>query len=165
VSGKYSNADKFAADVRLVWKNAKTYNRQDSAIYLTADSLSKFFEKRMQKIKRSSTPAAGGASGSAASAASAAPVSGQKRKRADAKDSREVTRQDRVKFSQLINQLSPDQLGQVVGMLQRQCPEALNEENDDELEIEINNIDGATLLALNDFATECINGASKKRKK
>ena len=109
---------------------------------------------------------------------------------------KEVTRQDRVKFSQLVNQLTSDQLGHVVGVLQRQCPEALNEvnpvgfcwcskrtlvveclrvlcsvpscglqEDDDELEIEINNIDAATLLALNNYGAECVASGSAKKKR
>ncbi len=42
-------------------------------------------------------------------------------------DSREVTRNDRVKFSQLVNQLSSEQLGQLVALIHRKSPEALNE--------------------------------------
>lgn len=34
--GSYKEAEDFANDVRLVWRNAKTYNRQDSAIYEAA---------------------------------------------------------------------------------------------------------------------------------
>jgi hypothetical protein len=159
--GAYSSPEKFAADVRLVWKNAQTYNRADSGIYQTADALSKLFEKKFGKVKKGGAPAAGPATpGSAAGA--------KRRRPGDGKgETREVTRQDRVKFSQMVNQLSSDQLGHMVGVLQRQCPEAVNEEDDDELEIEINNIDGATLLHLNAYASECIsqNGSSKKKKR
>lgn len=103
-------------------------------------------------------------------------------------ESREVTRQDRVKFSQLVQQLTSDQLGQLVSLLQKSCPDALNEvslvlhrlsrdtqlydlaahfqEDGDELEIEINNIDGTTLLQCNAYANDCIvnNGNAKKKK-
>jgi len=52
-TGKYqNNAEKFAADVRLVWKNAMTYNRSDSEIYMTADQLRILFEKRFTKLKK-----------------------------------------------------------------------------------------------------------------
>lgn len=48
-------------------------------------------------------------------------------------------------------------------MLQKDCPEALNEEDEEELEIEINNIDAVTLQNLNKFAEQCV-AASKKKK-
>lgn len=159
IGNKYKNTEAFAADVRLVWKNAMTYNRADSGIYQTADNLAKLFEKKIVKAKKGGAPAAG---------AAATPSSTTKRKReATPKgESREATRQDRVKFSQLVNQLSSDQLGHVVSIIQQQCPDALNEEDDEELEIEINSIDSSTLLSLTAYATECIaNGNSKKKKR
>ena len=39
----------------------------------------------------------------------------------------QVSRADRVKLSLLVNQLSSDELGQLVDMIQRDCPQALNE--------------------------------------
>ncbi len=51
-SNKYPSADKFAADVRLVWRNAQTYNQQGSEIYVSAENLSKLFEKKFSKIKK-----------------------------------------------------------------------------------------------------------------
>jgi len=145
VSGKYqNNAEKFAADVRLVWKNAMTYNRSDSEIYMTADQLRILFEKRFTKLKKTTT----------------------KRKSTDAKgDQREVSRSEKVKFSQLVNQLDSDQLGEMVSIIQKDCPEALNEaEEDDVLEIEINSLDAATLQSLNVFANQCIETSKKKKK-
>jgi hypothetical protein len=51
--GDYHNdPDMFAADVRLVWSNAKSYNQPGSGIYLAADRLSKLFEKRFAKLNR-----------------------------------------------------------------------------------------------------------------
>jgi hypothetical protein len=74
--GKYNTPDKFAADVRLVWKNAMTYNRPDSDIYSTADKLSTVFERKFAKIKGATKPPAGVGAGAApgAGASSAAGV-------------------------------------------------------------------------------------------
>jgi len=171
LQNKYTSPEKFAADVRLVWKNAQTYNRSDSGIYAAAEALSKLFEKKFAKIKKSgATPGSPSENvdepGSPSASGSAGAPSSNKRRRTESKgETREVTRADRVKFSQLVNQLSSDQLGHVVGILQRQSPQALNEEDDEELEIEINNIDSATLLALNAYANECISANANKKKK
>eukprot|EP00457_Paulinella_chromatophora_P016480 gb/GEZN01017297.1/.p1 GENE.gb/GEZN01017297.1/~~gb/GEZN01017297.1/.p1 ORF type:complete len:213 (+),score=41.69 gb/GEZN01017297.1/:38-676(+) len=142
-TGKYPNIDKFASDVRLVWKNAMLYNQPGSEIYTTAEKLSKAFERKMAKLKQSKkTSKKGGAA-------------------------KEATRGDRVKFSELVNELSGEQLAEVVEMIQKYCPDALTEVDEEELEIEINALDSNTLFELNTYAQESINGsaAGKKRKR
>jgi len=142
--GKYQNPDSFAYDVRLVWKNAMQYNRADSDIYRTAHNFSKTFEKKYTKLKKKMQKN----------------ISKSRKRRktgnADAAEPRTVTKADRVKFSQLVNQLSSEELGQLVDKIQRECPKALTEEENDEVEIEINHINDETLLALNAFAEKCI---------
>jgi hypothetical protein len=152
--GKYPNAEKFAQDVRLVWRNAMTYNRPDSEIYRNAEKLGKLFDKRFQSRKS----AGGGATESKAAA-------GTKRKRADGKgENISVTRGDRVVFSKLVDKLSSEELGQLVDMVQRDCPTALNEEDEKEIEIEINAIDSATLMNLIEFAQNCVTNSQNKKK-
>jgi len=51
-TGKFKTIEDFAAPVRLVWKNAMTYNRKDSAIYADASLLSKFFERKLKKAMK-----------------------------------------------------------------------------------------------------------------
>lgn len=138
--GKYTGHDKFAHEMRLVWKNAMTYNRSDSEIYATAEKFSKQFEKKYANLKK---------------------TLGQKRKRSEkGGDEPKVTKEDRIKFSKLVNQLESDELGQLVDMIAKECPDALNEEDEEELEIELNQIDASVLMKLNKFAEGCI----KKRK-
>jgi len=165
--GKYSGsgaADKFAADVRLVWTNAMTYNRPGSEIYTTADKLAKLFERKFGKLKKDgATPTAAQGAGAAQSSSSSSKPSQpptKQRRTEGATSARggggEVTREDRVKFSVMVAQLSGDELGQLVDIIQKESPDALNEEDEKEIEIEINNIDAATLLMLNEFAVKCI---------
>jgi len=143
---KYPTPEKFAADVRLVWKNAMTYNRPDSDIYITADKLSKLFERKFAQIKKP------GNTSDAPSKRSALDVvfplcwsrqcclmicdvmipfcalacwSGACRG-SEKKSDGQLCR-DRRKFAQLVNQLSSDELEQLVGMIQRNCPQALDE--------------------------------------
>lgn len=134
--GKYSTPNAFATDVRLIWKNAMTYNRSDSGIFDVASKLAKLFERRFQKVRKMGT-----------------------RKR---KAEPEVSRSDRINFSNQVHQLSDDQIGSLVVIIQKNCPEALNEEDEHELEIEINNIDGQTFTKIMDFVNQCI---GKKRRK
>ncbi len=102
-SGKYATPDNFAKDMRLVWKNAMTYNMPNSDIYATAEKLKKLFDRRFSKVKK----AVGG-----------------KRKR---DGEQVVTRADQTRFATLASSLSSEELGTLVDMLQKECPEALNE--------------------------------------
>lgn len=162
LNGKLKTANEFANAVRLVWSNAMTYNRPDSDIYATSEKLSKFFEKKFQgKIKSVGTTdnrAVGTVSSSSSSSSQAAASSASRKQKRD-EEQREVTRSDRLKFSQLVNQLSSEQLGHVVEIIQKQCPDALNEEDDEEIEIEINNIDPSVLIQLNQYAQTCLSNS------
>jgi len=141
--GKYAAPSDFAKDMRLVWKNAMTYNRPDSDIFETAEKLAKLFEKKIAKIKQNRKKADSGA------------AAGDERGGAgDA--NREVTRAERLKFASLVSSLSSEQLGQLVQLIQKECPEAINDDDEEELEIEINNLDGHTLAQLNTFCQRAV---------
>jgi hypothetical protein len=142
--GKYSSPADFSKDMRLVWKNAMTYNRPDSDIFETAEKLAKLFEKKIAKIKSNKKRAEGGAGAAAGGAAD------------DRDGSREVTRAERLKFASLVSGLSSEQLGQLVQLIQKECPEAINDDDEEELEIEINNLDGHTLAQLNTFCQRAV---------
>lgn len=132
-SGRYATPEHFAKDVRLVWKNATTYNRPDSEIYITAERLRKLFDKRMTKITKS-----------------------QLKRRQDGTIP-VVTRYDQTRFANLASQLTSDELGMLVDMIQREAPTALVDEDENDVEIEIANIDGANLYNFIGFAETCIN--------
>lgn len=67
-----------------------------------------------------------------------------------------------MKFSQLVNQLKDEELETMVEKIQSECPQALTEEENDEMEISINDIDATTLMSLINFCNKCV--ASRKRK-
>ncbi|CAN4087949.1 unnamed protein product [Withania somnifera] len=51
-SGEYLSPLKFAADVRLTFKNALTYNPPGNDVHIMAQTLSKFFEVRWKPIEK-----------------------------------------------------------------------------------------------------------------
>lgn len=163
--GKYKDPLAFYSDVKLVWDNCMKYNRPDSDLYLTAERLAKIFEKRFIKLKTSST-----ANGSAAT--SSTNNSAIKKMKTDGDSSsssasikNESSRTERLKFSSLVNSLSPEQLGHLVEMISNQCPEALNEDEEEEIEIEINNIDANTLNNLIQYCQSCSQEQQNKKQK
>ena len=163
--GRYKDPQQFAADVRLVWDNCLKYNMPNSDLYMTAQKLATLFDKKFTtKFKPSSSSSA--ASSSSSPSSSSKSNSSSSKPSSSGASAPEASRADRLKLCQLVNQLSPEQLGVVVEMVQRECPEALNEEEEEEIEIEVNNIDGATMSGLIAFAQQCLNGgpAEKKQK-
>lgn len=52
ISGQYPSLMDFAADVRLTFSNAMTYNPATSCVYGMADTLSKYFEYRWKPVER-----------------------------------------------------------------------------------------------------------------
>lgn len=51
-SGEYSSPLQFAADVRLTFKNAMTYNPPGNDVHIMAQTLSKFFEVRWKPLEK-----------------------------------------------------------------------------------------------------------------
>jgi len=154
-SGKCTTMDAFANDVRLVWKNAMRYNRPDSDIYITAEKLSKVFDKKFGKVKKGpSEPDSPSAKRKKPN--SAAPASADK--------SAVVRKEDRVQLSKMIQHLSSDELGELVDRIRKEAPEALNEDDGEEVAIEVNNISASVLLELNTYVSQCVNKKPKKPK-
>ena len=50
-AGEYLNADDFASDVRLVWRNAIAYNGSNHTVSKMAQALSQIFEKKFLKVR------------------------------------------------------------------------------------------------------------------
>eukprot|EP01083_Nonionella_stella_P034584 94651_1 len=141
--GKYDDAYDFAEDVRLVWKNAKLYNTPGSPIYINAESLSQLFERKFPRIKKKFSA----------------------RSKYQKKALEESTQEDRMKFTKLIKQITSDQLGQVVEIIDKKSPQALNDsEGEEDLEIEVYYIDNDTLQELISFCEKCIKKTNKNKK-
>ena len=70
-----------------------------------------------------------------------------------------------MRFTKLIKQISSDQLGQVVEIIDKKCPHALNDsEGEEDLEIEVYYINNQTLQELILFCEKCIKKTNKNKK-
>jgi len=130
-AGKYVSVDDFSKDVTLIWSNAMAYNRPDSDIWKNAEKFDKLFAKKIAKVK---------ADGSTLQRSGTKKMS-----------EKEVTKQERIKLSQLVNQLDATGLEKLVAKIQRDCPHVLATEGEDNYEISINSIDSQSLSSLNSF--------------
>jgi hypothetical protein len=137
--GKYSTVNSFAYDLRLVWKNCMRYNRPDSELYETAEKLSRKFEKALADLKKKL--------GSSKSSRTKVPAG----------------KASRLKLSADVHLLTNAQLGNLVDIILRNCPDAITDDDED-LEIELNDLDDSTFEELQAFVSQSI-GASKNKKR
>lgn len=141
--GGYEDAWGFAEDMRLVWENAKTYNRPGSGIYLVAEQLQDCWERKFKKIQKRGT----------------------KRTYDETVSDDRDTDEARFRFTELIKKLNSDQIGTIVDLIEKGCPKALHEEDyEEDLEIEVSEIDLKTLQHCNQYAEECVNSAKRRKK-
>jgi len=159
-AGNYLNVSAFGADVRLVWANAMKFNQPGSGIYVAAETLQRVFEKRFSKVSKAKPPSA-----PTSTTASGPDSKGIKSKRDQSKSSGKTPQYgEKIKFTQLINQMTSAQIGKIVEMVQTRCPSALIDDDESFLEIEVENIDKATLAALISFAETCVSGSGETKK-
>jgi len=142
VDGKYEDAWQFAEDMRLIWENAKTYNRPGSGIYLVAEQLQDFWEKKFKRIQKRGT-----------------------KRMFEETSTQGDAEQARYRFTELIKKLNSDQIGTIVDLIEKNCPAALHEEDcEEDLEIEVSEIDLKTLNQCNHYAEDCVSQAKRRRK-
>jgi len=144
----YESATDFVQDVNLVWANCMLYNADRSPYWKLAKKFQKLFEKQVNK-------ALGGADGEGGS--------GGKNKA--------PTPEEKAKFCRNIYNISPQQLGRILQQLDEKCVRALDKSNPNEIELNIDAIDGETFRSLEEFVKDCLSkkassdaAKAKKRK-
>lgn len=56
-----------------------------------------------------------------------------------------------MKFQEKLKHLSPEDLGRVVDFIMRKCPEAFQEEDNDNAQLILDNLDAGTFEEANEF--------------
>ena len=73
-----------------------------------------------------------------------------------------MTKEEKIRLSNSINNLEPEHLGRVVEIIQERMPK-LNEVDSDEIEIDLESLDDETLRELQQYISTVKKRASKKR--
>lgn len=63
----------------------------------------------------------------------------------------EVTYHEKMKFQEKLKHLSPEDLGKVVDVIIRKCPDAFEEQDNDNAQLFLDNIDIALFEELNEY--------------
>jgi hypothetical protein len=126
-------------DVRLVWNNCMTYNQDGSDFFILAQTLSKKWEERFNKLV-------------AEFGLSATPVH----------PNMLVSLEEKRAFAKLLYKLSKEELGKILVDLDNKCPQALvKNATEDEVEMNVDNITPPVFAEVVKFATECVASKSK----
>eukprot|EP01114_Cavostelium_apophysatum_P001835 TRINITY_DN11608_c0_g1_i1.p1 TRINITY_DN11608_c0_g1~~TRINITY_DN11608_c0_g1_i1.p1 ORF type:complete len:402 (+),score=134.52 TRINITY_DN11608_c0_g1_i1:327-1532(+) len=156
--GDYATPEDFAADIRLTFKNALTYNPPDSEVHIMAGSMSRHFEKSFSTMKEKLNDAGAEDSKPATEETSQMDVDTKEKTEEPAKD---MTAEEKRTLSQNINMLQPHQLGELVQIIHQRMPNLVNQQPD-EIEIDLEMLDASTLRYLDKYVKKCLNKSKKK---
>lgn len=158
----YSSMDEFAADMRLVFKNAKRYNLEGSDIHRMAVDLEMQFDSRWaEALKHKGTKRPAEAvpedtqMGGPAGIAMQDPMSHIAATPSHGPGTGSVSDDERRKLGNRINQLKGEQLGQLVDLVKDECPKCYEQFNEDECEIDIDSLDRSNFDRLMSFVESC----------
>lgn len=161
VSGQYLNPVSFAADVRLTFTNAMTYNPKGNDVHFMAETLSKYFEVRWKPIEKKLpsnvySPARLTKSGSFKESETANPLPPAKRTKVTS--AKNINRQEPV-VKRVMSAAEKIRLSSELEALLAELPESIidflkensfngNQTDEDEIEIDIDTLSDDTLLTL-----------------
>lgn len=162
-AGKYEDISDFSADANLVFSNACMYNHPGTDVYIMAESLREFFEKKMKTIEereKRNKSKDGGIQDLKKSVNTIQTelhqLIGTNGSRGADKSKIPMTKSEMRKLSGTINSLPYKHLNTIIKIIQESMPNLAGE---GELEIDLNSLDNSTLRKLEAFV------ATVKKKK
>jgi len=165
--GHYNVVDEFAADVRLVFGNAKTYNVEFSDIHQMAKVVESYFEDKIGAAFKGKNKRA---------APDTKQSSSKKMKKEDSEDemsdvshelpeepteeekARPVTLEEKRQLNEKIRDLKSDDLGKMVDIIKDRCPKSIDQTKDDEIEIDVDALEAGDFRYVSKFVSMCTNG-------
>ncbi|XP_057419586.1 transcription factor GTE10-like isoform X2 [Lotus japonicus] len=161
-SGKYSSPKDFAADVRLTFSNAMTYNPPGNDVHIMADLLNKYFETRWKPIEKKipaidNVPSEPSKPTTCVQTEIADPIPRLKKQKITPKDTkvkpkcidRIMTDEEKQKMSlELEALLAEDESPETIIDFLKEQSHNSGQTNDDEIEIDIDALGNDTLFKL-----------------
>ena len=135
---QYMSSEDFAADVRLVWQNAITYNSAASMFGVVAGILAQIFDRRFALVTRSASLNPG------------QPIPDRPGW---------PTFQQKKKFYDLCTKLSLADLNQMVSLVQRSCNAAVQACGPKEVEVDVDELDMETFNKVMSWVSSKTKGA------
>ncbi|CAL5327404.1 unnamed protein product [Camellia sinensis] len=174
LSGEYSSLLGFAADVRLTFSNAMTYNPPGNHVHFMAETLSKYFEVRWKSIEKKVPVTIDAPVLSTSSVCietvTPKPMPPSKKKKITPVDNkvkqesvkRVITNEEKHKLSTELEALLAELPESIIDFLKRQSYNA-SQIDEDEIEIDIDALSDDTLLTLRKLVDDYLLDKQKKQ--
>jgi len=140
--GKYKYVEEALSDIQLIWDNCKTYNAEGSWIWKQADKL----EKYSKKLIKTYLPTLQYRGAKKDSGDDGRDDSGNEIEENDS-----ISHTEKMKLTQKVKNLSQEQLGNVVKIIQDECPTAWKEVEKDKYQILVDNIKKDTFQRIDEY--------------
>mmetsp|Transcript_13452 Transcript_13452/g.15418 ORF Transcript_13452/g.15418 Transcript_13452/m.15418 type:complete len:233 (-) Transcript_13452:65-763(-) len=152
-ANKYKFVEDCLNDIQLIWDNCKQYNAEGSWIWKIADKLEKFTAK-MIKNHLPNQPIPKSRRGLAEEKSRNDDKMEDSANEADEDDG--VNQQSKLRLTQRVKNLSQEQLGNIVKIIQEESPSAWKEIEKDKFQIVVDNIKKDTFKKIEDYMNECL---------
>jgi len=167
----YNSAEEFAADVRLTFVNAKTYNVEFSDIHQMAKVVESHFEEKFggmfkgnSKKRQSSADAKQAPSKKARKEESEDEMSDVSNELPEEPTEEEKARPISVDEKRILNEkisvIKSDDLGKMVDIIKDRCPKAIDQTKDDEIEVDVDALEPGDFWYIHKFVSMCANPSS-----
>ena len=148
VKNKYKSYQELFTDMQLIWDNCKTYNIAGSEIYLLAETMEKSCRKIINQCKDDLGIAAKPKKTKTDHDQTAATAQ-------DAEMSEEeVSFEDKVAFTEKVRRMTNQGLTRLVSKVKDICKEALEDVDEEKLQIQVDKIDKESFKKLSDLVDE-----------
>ena len=116
---KYSNIKDFLEDINLIWKNCRTYNLPGSDIVKMANHCEKIFNKNLDKTFKNY----------------------HKIKKINRNENEKLTAEEKVRFAEIIKQQTNETLQQIIKLLLKEAPKAIDDSDSEKFKIRLDSIE------------------------
>jgi len=154
INGDYETIDEFAEDIRLIWSNAEKYNGPTHSVTIAGQKLSEDFEKKFLGVKKKESNLSVRAP-RVKPTTNLAPQAQAGGLKIRAKiNLQTMSYEEKKQLCIMINNLESKHLPKIVQIIHKGTPTIFQgmDSNVEEIEININSLDTATLRELERYA-------------
>ena len=141
-NGEYKIFQDFMNDINLIWKNCKTYNQPGSDIVKMANHCEKIFNKNLEKLFKN-----------------------YKSKKIIRGDGEKLSSSDKVKFAEIIRTQNNETLQQIVKLILKEAPKAIDDSDSGKFMIKLGGIDYRVYDLIIKLIENYMNKEKEKEKK
>ena len=136
---KYSNIKDFLEDINLIWKNCRTYNLPGSDIVKMANHCEKIFNKNLDKTFKNY----------------------HKIKKINRNENEKLTAEEKVRFAEIIKQQTNETLQQIIKLLLKEAPKAIDDSDSEKFKIRLDSIEYKVQEMIIKLIDNCSNNQDK----